>query len=58
MMANANGVKTNFVYGESYDVSKEEAKIYNYRKWTCTPEDAKKENIQPKKKRESRNRKP
>lgn len=47
MMAQAKGKKTNFAYGETYDVSEQEAKMYKHRKWVLSPEDAKKENILP-----------
>lgn len=52
MMAKANGVKTNFTFGETYKVSKDEAKVYLHRKWCVTPEQAKKDKIFPVKKDE------
>ncbi len=42
MMAKAKGVKTNFVTGQDYDVSDNEAKIYIHRKWAAKAEGKKK----------------
>lgn len=42
MMAKAKGVKTNFVVGEDYDVSDDEAKIYIHRRWVTKAEGKKK----------------